>query len=257
MLLFTTDYMKFKEPSLNPEDNQYIPVHLADIVEKQLLTLSVERRMSFEAIARQLSTYYLVQFGRKSEQLKSLYRHFNPSVTAGRPQVAALERSNLKAQFFDQVSALLEAANYRELSLVDIHKAMEEQALFDLSVSVNLDDYDRLMVFRRGAQPRKMTLKRWLGRFGEREVDFVNYDRVALVFSENTPGSDVHLKLFQNVPRHDIEIFAPRAPGADAPEGQIDYWCTRCRWWRRRAPDETGPYLAAHRLAAGVLDGHD
>jgi hypothetical protein len=54
-----------------------------------------------------------------------------------------------------------------------------------------------------------MTLKRWLGKFGERTVEFTNYDRVALVFTENTPGSDVHLKLFQNVPRHDIEILLP------------------------------------------------
>lgn len=209
MLLFATDYMKFKEPSLTPEENQYIPVHLADIVEKQLAALGLDSRSPVEAIARQLATYYLVQFGRQSEQLKSLYRYFNPSAVNGRPSIEAAERNGLKVQFFDQISALLEAANYRELSIDDIQRAMEEQALFDLSVSVNLDDYDRLMVFRRGAQPRKMKLKRWLGRFGEREVDFVNYDRVALVFSENTPGSDVHFKLFQNVPRHDIEILLP------------------------------------------------
>jgi hypothetical protein len=81
--------------------------------------------------------------------------------------------------------------------------------LFDLRVSVNLDDYDRLLVYRRGASRRTMKLKRWLGRFGEREVEFINYDRVALVFTANTPGSDIHLKLFQNVPRHDIEILLP------------------------------------------------
>ena len=194
---------------MTPEDNQYIPVHLADIVEKQLLSLDLEHRLPNQAIARQLATYYLVQFGRQSDELKSLYRHFNPSVLHGRPLIEGAERTNLKEQFFDQISTLLEAANYRELSIEDIQKAMEEQALFDLSVSVNLDNYDRLMVFRRGAQSRQMTLKRWLGRFGEREVDFVNYDRVALIFSENTPGSDVHFKLFQNVPRHDIEILLP------------------------------------------------
>ncbi|MFK8048978.1 MAG: TMEM143 family protein [Halioglobus sp.] len=194
---------------MTPEDNQYITVHLADIVEKQLLAVDSDSRFANQSIARQLVTYYLVQFGRQSDQLKSLYRYFNPSVISGRPSIGATERNELKQQFFDQVSALLEAANYRELSIEDIQKAMEEQALFDLSISVNLDDYDRLMVFRRGAQPRKMRLKRWFGRFGEREVDFINYDRVALVFSENTQGSDVHFKLFQNVPRHDIEILLP------------------------------------------------
>ncbi|MFT5335105.1 MAG: hypothetical protein ACI9GB_003020 [Halioglobus sp.] len=209
MLLFATDYMKIKEPSLPPEDSQYIAVHLSDIVQKQLLRCEGDSVGLYGQLARQINTYYLLQFGRQSEHLKSLYRHFNPSARVGRPVIAPQHRGELKAQFFDQISLLLEAANYRELSIEDIKKAMEEQALFDLSVSVNLDDYDRLMVFRRGAQPRTMKLKRWLGRFGEREVDFVNYDRVALVFSENTAGSDVHLKLFQNVPRHDIEILLP------------------------------------------------
>jgi len=209
VLLFTTHYSKFKEPSLTREDDQYIPVHLADIVEKQLLLQPQASHLVFRDIARQLNTYYLLQFGERSQSLKALYRYFNPSVTSGRPTIAAPERNALKVQFFDQISALLDAANYRELSVEDILRAMAEQALFDLSVSVNLDDYDRLMVFRRGSQPRKMTLKRWFGKFGEREVDFVNYDRVALVYSENTPGSDIHLKLFQNVPRHDIEILLP------------------------------------------------
>ncbi len=198
--------MKFEEPSLTQEDNQYTA---ADIVEKQLLRHTGDSGRIFSAMARQLTTYYLLQFGQQSEHLKSAYRYFNPGAIAGRPPIAAQERNDLKAQFFDQISELLDAANYRELSVDDIRKAMDEQALFDLSVSVNLDDYDRLMVFRRGAQPRTMTLKRWLGRFGEREVDFINYDRVALVYSENTAGSDIHLKLFQNVPRHDIEILLP------------------------------------------------
>lgn len=191
------------------EDNQYIAVHLADVVEKQLLRHTGDSRVLLRAMATQLTTYYLLQFGQQSGHLKSLYRYFNPGAIAGRPPIAALERNDLKVQFFDQISELLDAANYRELSVEDIHKAMDEQALFDLSVSVNLDDYDRLMVFRRGAQSRTITLKRWLGRFGEREVDFINYDRVALVYSENTAGSDIHLKLFQNIPRHDIEILLP------------------------------------------------
>ena len=191
------------------EDSQYIPVSLTDIVAARLLLLPDEQRAPVARLARQLAIYYSLCFREQSESLKALYRHFNPSVPAGRPALNNDERAELKASFFDQISALLTSANYLELSVEDIHKAMDEQALFDLNVAVNLDDYDRLLVFRRGAESRTMTLKRWLGKFGERTVEFTNYDRVALVFTENTPGSDIHLKLFQNVPRHDIEILLP------------------------------------------------
>ena len=55
--------MKFEEPSLTQEDNQYIAVHLADIVEKQLLRHTGDSRVLSRAMATQLTTYYLLQFG--------------------------------------------------------------------------------------------------------------------------------------------------------------------------------------------------
>jgi Protein of unknown function (DUF3754) len=203
------DYNMQGRWSLIEEESRYIDAALTDIVAARVQALPEVHRPAVSELAAQLATYYSLQFRRQSVDLKSLYRHFNPSVPGGRPAIAAAERAELKQQFFSQIGELLGAANYRELSIEDIQKAMDEQALFDLRVSVNLDDYDRLLVYRRGASRRTMTLKRWLGRFGEREVEFINYDRVALVFTENTPGSDIHLKLFQNVPRHDIEILLP------------------------------------------------
>lgn len=190
-------------------DSRYIAAHLTDIVASAVQQQQPEERDVLAQFAGQLGIYYSLLFRERSESLKSLYRHFNPGVPERRASVSSEQRAALKTEFFSEISDLLQAANYRELSIEQIQEAMDEQALFQLQVSVNLDDYDRLIVFRRGAQARSMTLKRWLGRFGEREVEFINYDRVALVFTENTPGSDIHLKLFQNVPRHDIEILLP------------------------------------------------
>ncbi|MEH6589011.1 MAG: TMEM143 family protein [Halioglobus sp.] len=191
------------------EDSRYIDAALTDIVGERVRELPKPQRSAIAELAAQLATYYNLQFRRQSADLKSLYRHFNPSVPGGRSAMAAADRAEMKQQFFSLIGDLLGSANYRELSIEDVQKAMDEQALFDLRVSVNLDDYDRLLVYRRGASRQTMKMKRWLGRFGEREVEFINYDRVALVFTENTPGSDIHLKLFQNVPRHDIEILLP------------------------------------------------
>ncbi|MEH6592818.1 MAG: DUF3754 domain-containing protein [Halioglobus sp.] len=194
---------------MSEEDSQYIAVNLTDIVAARVPAFTGKQQPELAQLARQLATYYNLQFRGKSDTLKSLYRNFNPSCPEGRPEISPEHRVELKEKFFDQVSNILTAANYRQMSIEDVQKAMDETALFDLRVTVNLEDYDRLLVYRRGAQARSMQLPRWFGRFGSREVDFVNYDRVVLVFSENTPSSDIHLKLFQNVPRHDIEILLP------------------------------------------------
>lgn len=194
---------------MTEQDNQYIAANLTDIVHNRLQLCTQEDGAVLSRLARQMGTYYDLSFRRQSLRLKDLYRFFNPAIPSGKPQVSEAQRAELKAEFFDRMSGLLGAANYLELSMAEVKQAMEEQALFDLSVSVNLDDYDRLLVFRRGAEMKTMTLKRWFGRFGEKHIEFINYDRVALVFTQNTPGSDIHLKLFQNVPRHDIEILLP------------------------------------------------
>lgn len=194
---------------MTEQDNQYIAASLTDIVHTRLQTYTPEAGAVLTQLAQQMATYYDLSFRRQSVRLKDIYRFFNPAVPNGKPQVTEGQRGQLKAEFFQCMSELLRAANYRELAMEDVKKAMQEQALFDLSVTVNLDDYDRLLVFRRGAETKTMTLKRWFGRFGERQVEFINYDRVALVFTQNKPGSDIHLKLFQNVPRHDIEILLP------------------------------------------------
>ena len=194
---------------MTEQDNQYIAANLTDIVHRRLQLHTPEEGVVLARLARQMGTYYDLSFRRQSVRLKDLYQYLNPGIPHGKLQVSDAQRAEFKTEFFDRMSELLGAANYLELSMEDVKQAMEEQALFDLSISVNLDDYDRLLVFRRGAEMKTMTLKRWFGRFGERTVEFINYDRVALVFTQNTPGSDVHLKLFQNVPKHDIEILLP------------------------------------------------
>ena len=191
------------------EESQYITASLGDIAQACTQQHDTQYGDALSTVERQLRTYYALRFRSDSDHLKSLYRHFNPTVTQNRAELTPDERSALKEAFFAQMSGLLSAANYLELSMQEVQRAIDEQALFDLRVSVNLSDYDRLLVFRRGATEQVLTVKRWFGRFGERRMEFVNYDRVALVFSKNTRGSDIHIKLFQNVPRHDIEILLP------------------------------------------------
>jgi hypothetical protein len=89
---------------------------------------------------------------------------------------------------------------------------------------VNYDDFDEVLVFKRGETLRTETIRRWFG-LRKRTLTFVNYDRVLIYvrFKDAAhfrrrrrkrlhfvPGT-VFIKLFQNIPKADVEMLFPNA----------------------------------------------
>jgi hypothetical protein len=82
---------------------------------------------------------------------------------------------------------------------------------------VDLKEFDDLMLYCRGSNERTETVRLMFGLF-QREVRFLNYDRVVLFIrfadrgartdNDFTPGR-VMIKLFQNVPDADLEMLFP------------------------------------------------
>jgi hypothetical protein len=97
---------------------------------------------------------------------------------------------------------------------------MAEHSLFKIRLQVDFSDFEEVLVFSRGESQREETVRGPLG-IGKKRICFTNYDRVALyikfkpdfvpnpaLLPDCQPGATL-LKLFQNVPKADLEMLFP------------------------------------------------
>lgn len=123
-----------------------------------------------------------------------------------------------------ELADVLADANYTRVTMAELDEALEEESLIPLRFDIDLDDYDELVVARRGSHTQTVTIPKWKGlRSVEHTMtvdeNVVVYTRVkpAAWFASRDidpadrnliPGS-VSLKKFQHVPRADIEMLLP------------------------------------------------
>lgn len=124
----------------------------------------------------------------------------------------------------EALEGLLRRANYVELGMDELRAALARESLIPLRLEVDLDDYDDLLVFRRGGECRSVEVRRWLGlRTERRRINVLErvvvLTRVKPVEHFRERGRDpaernlvpghVSLKQFQDVPLADIEMLLP------------------------------------------------
>lgn len=141
-------------------------------------------------------------------------------------EVKRLYAADDDARFVAELQALLDAANYDEVSRAELERALEEESVFRLRLAIDLDDFAEVVVHRRGSVERTETVRRWYG-LRRAQVQFVDYERVVLyaryrerAYLEDR-GDDVDdlpfepgrafLKMFQDVPASDVEMLLPNS----------------------------------------------
>jgi hypothetical protein len=124
----------------------------------------------------------------------------------------------------EELSGLLDGANYTSVTMAELDRALEEESLIPLRLEVDLDDYDEVLIFRRGSRVEQVSVPRLRGLF--HRVQTMTVDERVVVharvkgrawFDErgvdpadrNLVPGQASLKLFQNVPRADIEMLLP------------------------------------------------
>ncbi len=123
-----------------------------------------------------------------------------------------------------ELTAILDDANYARVTVDELDEALQEESLIRLRFDIDLDDYDELLIARRGTHRETVELPRWKGlRTVEHTMsvdeDVVVHTRVkpAEWFAQtgvdpadrNLEPDQVSLKQFQHVPRADIEMLLP------------------------------------------------
>lgn len=120
------------------------------------------------------------------------------------------------------MAALALAANFTEIETGDLDRAFTEHSLMKVRLAVDLEVVGKIMLFRRGESIMRRRVPVWLG-LRRKTIEFTGYAKVLVyaTFKDADhfagtnldrlpfrPGSTI-VKLFQNVPRDDLEMVFP------------------------------------------------
>ena len=201
----------------------FIPFRRSDIVTMCADELPAAERESFLGFTRMLASLLHYRFHARIEALKDAYQPFNRegdtlSVRALGEQDLAAARERVE----QELAALAKAANFTEIDISELEQALAGHSLIKVQMAIDTDVIDKVMLFRRGESTQTRTVTTWFG-LRRRTVEFDNYAKV-LVYARFKdaghfrgidpaklpfqPGSMI-IKLFQNVPREDLEMVFP------------------------------------------------
>jgi hypothetical protein len=197
---------------------RFIPFRKTDVLEMCVHGSSLlEQEAPFRRFYHQLDRLLHYEFLRVIESLKDQYAPVDPDADT---RSSGLVSSAATEPFAEALAQLIEQSNYSRITEQEINQAFEKSSLFNIRLHVDFDDFSEVLLFSRGESVRRESVPRLLGFF-PKEVEFVNYDRVVVYIKlrddyqaaeggmpECRPGSTL-LKLFQNVPRGDLEMLFP------------------------------------------------
>ena len=200
----------------------FIPFRRTDVVSMCPHELPAAERDSFAGFARMLSSLLHYRFHGRIEALKDAYHPFNPEGdTHAIDAIGPAERRAARERVEQELAALARAANFTEIDVAELQQALVGHSLLKVSMAIDTEVIDKVMLFRRGESTRTRTVPIWYG-LRKRTVSFTNYSKV-LVYAmfkdaDHFPGDPAKLpfrpgsmiiKLFQNVPADDLEMVFP------------------------------------------------
>ena len=198
--------------------HRFIPFRKRDIVE---MCLKDNKLSGQEEELRQfyymLTSIFHFEFHQITESLKDSYAHVDPDTdTRSTDDVQPLPEPD----FIKLLGGLLEKANYEQITKEVLNQALTEESLFKIRLHVDFDDFSEVLLFCRGVSEREEILSSLFGLI-KKPIRFTNYDRVVVYirFRDDyletgtampacKPGATL-LKLFQNVPKADLEMLFP------------------------------------------------
>lgn len=200
-----------------PKALRFIPFSRKHLVEQCLSdsALSAADAESFRRLSMLLNSILHFEFHQLQEAIKQAYAAHDPnSDTRDLPSLSSSEGDHSLKELLARV---LDKANYEAVTEADLKAALAESSLFKIRLQVDFDDFDEVLLFCRGESVRQETVSQWFG-LRRQVISFINYDRVVVYLkfrqqlvsdNPNCQAGTTMLKLFQNVPKADLEMLFP------------------------------------------------
>jgi len=193
----------------------FIPFRRSEIVAMCAGELPPGERESFTGFTKMLASLLHHRFHERIERIKDAY----VGTQQGLPKS---ERLAAQQVLEDELAALARAANFTQMDPSELDRAFTEHSLLKVRLAADRKVVDKIMFFRRGEVKQTKQIRVWFGLW-KKTIAFTSYARV-LVYAKFKdadhfagtnierlpfqPGSTI-VKLFQNVPRHDLEMVFP------------------------------------------------
>ena len=205
---------------------RFIPFRRTTVVTMCADDLPEQEREPFLAFAELLASLLHHEFRGRLEALKDTYQPFNPNTdTRTLVELGPAERQEAGKRLVEELTALAEDANFERISTDDLGKAFTEESLVKVRLEADFDDFEQVVFYRRGERTRSEEVKYLVVR--RRTLEFTDYAKVLVYVKFKdaahfealdrdvdklpfTPGSTI-IKLFQDVPRADLEMLFPNA----------------------------------------------
>lgn len=214
-------------PRSTARETRFIPFRRRDLVDMldDAGYLAPFDRDGFRALAELLGAVFHHDFHARLEALKDAYVPFDPDPdTRTVRELDDEQRAAARHQLVTGLGELLDDANFEPINDEELQRAFEDESLLELRLEVSFEDFEDVLFFRRGESVREEELTSLFG-LRRRTVTFTNYEKVLVLvtfrdadhFADRDPdelpfepGSTI-LKLFQDVPRADLEMLFPNA----------------------------------------------
>lgn len=180
---------------------------------------------SFQQFCQLLASVIHHDYHDLLESLKNDYAPFDPNAdTRQLTAITETEKAKRQKGFANNFAKVLNAANFEQITEQDLQDALHEESLFKVRLEVEFDDFEQVVFYRRGESTKSETLRSFWG-LRKQTINFTNYDRVAvfITFKDKQhfanknklplgfePGATI-VKLFQNVPKADLEMLFPNS----------------------------------------------
>ena len=197
---------------------RFIPFRKQDIAQMCLDDKKLPgQEKEFLKLSEMISSIFHFEFHQVVEALKNSYAPVDPDADTRRIDK---QESFTTLKFVELLGGLLEKANYERISENELNQALTESSMFKIRLHVDFDAFSEVLLFCRGVSQREETLTSLFGLY-KKKISFINYDRVVLYIrfkddldltlsaSGDYRSGAAILKLFQNVPRADLEMLFP------------------------------------------------
>ena len=184
------------------------------------------------------------QYNAQVFDLEQTYEPFSPDTDLLMTrQFTDTERVTLKGRVVSGVESLLKQANYERIDPSDVAQILTTESHYGLDLSVDMKAFEEILIYYRGASNRKQERRRIQKFMRKEHFDVPIFQRLFILFKlkpieariedvmqdekitreeaekrvkkmrANLPSSinerNIHLKLFKNIPRTDLEMVFP------------------------------------------------
>lgn len=143
------------------------------------------------------------------DRLRQQYQPFNPD------RELLIDDHAMRADaevLIGDIDRLLRQGNYQPLDRQHISEALERVSPYGLVIEIDLDRYRHVTLYFRGKSRETIEVRDWKRLYlGKKTVSLLRYSRLCLVlqYHDETQRPGIHIKLFKDILRADLEMLFP------------------------------------------------